>query len=290
MWFQESPDFTQCFYLTVLVYVPCGLLWLLTPLELFILNKRKVNQISWTFCSVSKVAVASALIAISCLDIGLVVKQFPSDSQTVFPVHFVTPLVRIMSFLLTIKLVMLHRRKGVQSSGLLFIFWIALLIAALPQLRSVLRGPFQVKYDSISYIAYSTCVLLMFLLNCVSDSAPQNHKPRKNASPELEASFLRQILFQWFDGFMFRGVKTPIEAETIWELNDDDVTDTLNEAFSVYWERCLEHRRASKAKPRPAVNDLLRALYDTAGFPVWTTAILRLVIIGLSLSSPQIVG
>lgn len=290
MWFRESPDFTECFYLTVLVYVPCGLLWLLTSLELFILNKRKVNQISWTFCSVSKVVVASALIAISCFDIGLYVKQFQSDSKTVFPVHFVTPIVRIMSFLLTIKLVLLHRRKGVQSSGLLFIFWIVLFIAALPQLRSVLRVPFLVKSDSISYIAYSTFVLVVFLLNCVSDSAPKNFKPKKNASPEFEASFLRQILFQWFDVFMFRGVKTPIEAETIWELNDDDMTDTLNEAFSGYWERCLEHRRASKAKPRPAANDLLRALYDTAGYPVWTTAILRLAVVGLSLSSPQIVG
>lgn len=290
MWFRESPDFTECFYLTVLVYVPCGLLWLLTPLELFILNKRKVNQISWTFCSVSKVVVASALIAISCFDIGLYVKQFQSDSKTVFPVHFVTPIVRIMSFLLTIKLVLLHRRKGVQSSGLLFIFWIVLFIAALPQLRSVLRVPFLVKSDSISYIAYSTFVLVVFLLNCVSDSAPKNYKPKKNASPEFEASFLRQILFQWFDVFMFRGVKTPIEAETIWELNDDDMTDTLIEAFSGYWERCLEHRRASKAKPRPAANDLLRALYDTAGYPVWTTAILRLAVVGLSLSSPQIVG
>lgn len=290
MWFRESPDFTECFYLTVLVYVPCGLLWLLTPLELFILNKRKVNQISWTFCSVSKVVVASALIAISCFDIGLYVKQFQSDSKTVFPVHFVTPIVRIMSFLLTIKLVLLHRRKGVQSSGLLFIFWIVLFIAALPQLRSVLRVPFLVKSDSISYIAYSTFVLVVFLLNCVSDSAPKNYKPKKNASPEFEASFLRQILFQWFDVFMFRGVKTPIEVETIWELNDDDMTDTLNEAFSGYWERCLEHRRASKAKPRPAANDLLRALYDTAGYPVWTTAILRLAVVGLSLSSPQIVG
>lgn len=290
MWFRESPDFTECFYLTVLVYVPCGLLWLLTPLELFILNKRKVNQISWTFCSVSKVVVASALIAISCFDIGLYVKQFQSDSKTVFPVHFVTPIVRIMSFLLTIKLVLLHRRKGVQSSGLLFIFWIVLFIAALPQLRSVLRVPFLVKSDSISYIAYSTFVLVVFLLNCVSDSAPKNYKPKKNASPEFEASFLRQILFQWFDVFMFRGVKTPIEVETIWELNDDDMTDTLIEAFSGYWERCLEHRRASKAKPRPAANDLLRALYDTAGYPVWTTAILRLAVVGLSLSSPQIVG
>ena len=54
-WYTDSPDFPTCFHKTILVYVPCAVLWLLSPIELksnFSSNKRFVP---WTFLNISKI-------------------------------------------------------------------------------------------------------------------------------------------------------------------------------------------------------------------------------------------
>lgn len=304
IWYQENPDFSQCFYLTLLVWIPCGLLWLLTPLDLLTVKKCTVNAISWSFLSVSKVIFTIVLVAISSLDIAVAISRWENVPQVVFPVHFVTPVIRISSFLLTLKLLVVHRRRGIQSSGTLFIFWTVLLVADLPQLRSVLSfDPMKSEnnsqllkhtswgaYEVDSFLAYSTCLFVMFLLNCFSDNAPTNQVPKANSSPERSASFPRRLIFQWFDMFMLRGLTRPVEEDTVWELNQDDLTATLTETFDGFWRRRLEQRRSKKVPSQPELYELVWALYQTIGCPIWSTALTRVIIVGLSLSSPQILG
>lgn len=277
--------------------MPCGVLWLLTVFDLLDLRKQKGNYIPWGCLSATKVILTCLLISISCLDIGLAMQVLRKVHNSVFPVHFVTPGIRILSFLITIMLMLIHRRKGVQSSGSLFIFWGLLLLASFPQLRTVLRQSETKRllwrdYKVASYLVYFSCVSVMFLLNCVSDKESENFVPKKNQSPEKCASFPRKMIFQWFDIFMLRGVKRPVDVETVWDLNDDDLTSTLNSNFDIFWEKCLDKRNDSTKNTvqRSEIFDLIWALYKTAGRPVWTTAILRLALVGLSLTSPQILG
>lgn len=246
------------------------------------------------------------LIGVSFLDIGLALQRIANDPRTVFPVHFVTPVIRIVSFLVTLVLMKMHRHRGVRSSGTLFIFWIILLISGLPQLRSVLYANSSDKRDILLfikgllwkhhkinlYLIYISTVLVMFFLNCFSDRPPRDHVPRKNESPEIGASFPRKLIFQWFDMFMLRGVKKPVDVDNVYELNETDLATTLNKTFDRFWERRrLETKRSERAsKPGSEVWDLIWALYKTAGYPLWTTAIIRIIIVASSLTLPQILG
>lgn len=224
-------------------------------------------------------------------------QQMSNIPRTVFPVHFVTPIIQIITFLLTVNLMILHRRKGIQSSCVLFIFWTLLFISAIPQLVSVLRVTASsrnvfslikvLSVESNCYVVYFVTVSLMWLLNCVSDRAPSDYVPKKNVSPEASASFLRQILFQWFDSFMWNGQKKPVVAETVWELNDEDLTTSLSATFDKHWSRSQKDERM---KLHTELYQLIWSLYQTVGLPVPITALIRLMVVFLSFVVPQILG
>ena len=69
-WNTEHPDFTPCFHKTILVFVPCGFLWLLAPLE-YMSNKRhpaRTVPTSWLF--LAKLAATAVLVAIAAAELG----------------------------------------------------------------------------------------------------------------------------------------------------------------------------------------------------------------------------
>lgn len=65
------------------------------------------------------------------------------------------------------------------TSGILFFFWLALLICGAFQFRSEILKSLKDEYEDysssfffISYMIYYTCLFLEFFLNCFADKAP----------------------------------------------------------------------------------------------------------------------
>ena len=54
VWDTEDPDLSACFDRTVLVWAPCGLLWLLAPLEARRLARSRDRLVPWTVLNVSR--------------------------------------------------------------------------------------------------------------------------------------------------------------------------------------------------------------------------------------------
>lgn len=67
-----------------------------------------------------------------------------------------------------------------RASGVLFFFWLLLIIAGLPQLRSEIvlhsekADDENVQYNFVSYMVYYPLVVLMFVLNCFADLPPRD--------------------------------------------------------------------------------------------------------------------
>ena len=55
-WYTDQPDFTTCFHETVLVYVPCGILWLLAPLQIYFARQCKDGKknLAWQLVEIGK--------------------------------------------------------------------------------------------------------------------------------------------------------------------------------------------------------------------------------------------
>ena len=115
-WYTDSPDFPTCFHKTILVYVPCAVLWLLSPIELksnFSSNKRFVP---WTVLKISKLICTSFLSVLALLELvrfALLSKNEEIEFE-IEAADFVGSAVKLATFLFNILLILSGKRAGRQ--------------------------------------------------------------------------------------------------------------------------------------------------------------------------------
>ena len=65
-WNTADPDFTPCFHKTILVYIPCGFLWIFALVDQFANWKSLKRNCPWSWINISKLFLTS-LLCITCL-------------------------------------------------------------------------------------------------------------------------------------------------------------------------------------------------------------------------------
>jgi len=53
----------------------------------------------------------------------------------------------------------------------------------------------------------------------------------------VEASYLSQILYHWYNGMVWTGVRKAIDYEDLWDLNPQDKSRSVVPIFDKYWSR-----------------------------------------------------
>lgn len=101
-WNTNDPDFTPCFQRTVLIWVPCGFLWLFAALEVFYIRNNINRNTPWGFVNVAKLILTAGLIVLSLIDLIVVIAN--QEDQDVFPIDFYTPVIKIATFVSRLKL------------------------------------------------------------------------------------------------------------------------------------------------------------------------------------------
>ena len=70
-WNTDDPDFTPCFHKTVLVFVPCGFLWIFAFLDQFQSWQSSARNCPWSWNNTSKLCITSILSVLSTIEIIL---------------------------------------------------------------------------------------------------------------------------------------------------------------------------------------------------------------------------
>lgn len=281
----QDGGLTKCFELTVLAWIPIAFLVLFTPLDIQFRRLRrnvyKSKPIPWNKFSVSKAATTIILIFVWTFAFAL---SFILDAAPVFPT---TAGLYTLAVSYTLYLMCKHRQFGVRTSGLLFLFWLLTFACGIPQLYR------EVQYlkthpaprpttshdvnEAILFIIHFALTTVLFLLNCFSDLDTTSEADKR--SPQEEASFLRTIIFQWFDLIMWRGYKKPVEPEELHHLMPEDCTQNLSDAFDKHWNRNA-HKKTG----------LLTPIRKAFGGPMKIAAFLQLAATLLKFASPKLLA
>ena len=92
-------------------------------------------------------------------------------------VHVVAPVVKIISYCLTLGLNFYQLRQGVVTSGVLFFFWFLQALCGAFTFRSVLSTDYVVGDDRIlpftTYVIQYPIIVAMFFMNCFADAKPK---------------------------------------------------------------------------------------------------------------------
>ncbi|KAH1017925.1 hypothetical protein HUJ05_008511 [Dendroctonus ponderosae] len=237
-WNTNDPQFTPCFEKTVLSWIPCLFIWTFSPMNLYYQKTSPNKSIPWNWKNFAKLLV-NALVCAVCLS------DFISSAggDVLVKVDIFMPLLKLISCALALVLAYRNKVYGVQSSGVLFIFWFLCCICGIPQFRTEIRqvqseAALEHHYEYVSYMIYYPLVVAMLLLNCFGEGEP-NIYPYGNVSkpsPEPKSGFLNRITLCFFDPFMYKGWRNPLEMNDLsGDLNKSTSEQPITSVMPVLW-------------------------------------------------------
>uniref|UniRef100_A0A2C9K9A9 ABC-type glutathione-S-conjugate transporter n=1 Tax=Biomphalaria glabrata TaxID=6526 RepID=A0A2C9K9A9_BIOGL len=232
------PQFTECFKDTVLVWVPCGVLWSATPLYLYYLSAKKKQTIPLNCLNVMKTICALLLLVISVVSL---IDDCAHDGD--IPVaKYVSGGVRIATFLLVALLLQAERHYGFITSGVLFITFTLLVIAGvIPFYSNIIEETYNSDLlDFVIYCIYFGLLLIQYFLLFWADKGPADGYSSlsdKEECPETKASFPSQIVYFWISRLLVRGYRKDLEEKDVFKLNTRDQSNNVVPDFESQWER-----------------------------------------------------
>uniref|UniRef100_A0A8C7R602 ATP-binding cassette, sub-family C (CFTR/MRP), member 3 n=1 Tax=Oncorhynchus mykiss TaxID=8022 RepID=A0A8C7R602_ONCMY len=246
----DSPDLPECFQLSVLSWLPCVYLWLACPPYLFYLQRNNKGYIMMSILNRVKTVFGLVLWIVCWTDLfGTFHELQQGDSKP--PIYFVTPLVVGMTMLLALFLIQFERLRGVQSSGILFIFWFLSVLCAIVPFRSKIL---QLRFTTFYF--YFSLIVAELILSCFNEKPPlfSNIDTDPNPCPQSTAGFLSTMTFWWFTSMAIKGYKNPLEAKDLWSLNKRDSSEVVVPKLLREWEVDLLRfpETAHFSKPTPA--------------------------------------
>lgn len=310
----DNPDLTPCFQNSLLAWVPCIYLWAALPCYLLYLRHHHHGYIVLSRLCRLKTALGVLLWCVSWADLfysfhGLVHDQAPA------PVFFVTPLVVGVTMLLATLLIQYERLRGVQSSGVLIIFWFLCVVCAIIPFRSKIlaamaEGAISDTFRFSTFYIYFALVLSALILSCFREKppffSPKNTDP--NPCPEGSAGFLSRLSFWWFTKLVILGYRRPLEEQDLWSLNEDDrsqmVVQRLLQAWEQQQKQAARHTAAAASgkkvageavgllsgRPQAREPSFLRALLVTFGPTFLISTFFKLIQDLLNFTNPQLLS
>uniref|UniRef100_A0A8C2BL41 ATP-binding cassette, sub-family C (CFTR/MRP), member 3 n=1 Tax=Cyprinus carpio TaxID=7962 RepID=A0A8C2BL41_CYPCA len=247
------PDLPACFQLSVLPWAPCIFLWLTSPFYILYLKMNNRGYIMMSILNRIKTVLGLILWIVCWTDLF---SSFHEMSQNQFkpPVYFVTPLVLGMTMLLATFLIQYERLKGVQSSGVLFIFWTISVLFAIVPFRSKIMNASQAEVSNdklrfTTFYIYFGLTLLQLILSCFNEKPPHFSSvvTDPNVCPETTAGFISKMTFWWFTSMAIKGYKSPLENKDLWSLNKQDSSELVVPNLLNEWE--MEKSKAQSVSP-----------------------------------------
>uniref|UniRef100_A0A8D3CKI2 ATP-binding cassette, sub-family C (CFTR/MRP), member 3 n=1 Tax=Scophthalmus maximus TaxID=52904 RepID=A0A8D3CKI2_SCOMX len=239
----DRPDLPECFQLSVLSWLPCIYLWAVSPIYLFYLKMNNRGYIMMSIMNRFKTAFGLLLWIVCWTDLFSTFHELRQGISHP-PIYFVTPLVLGMTMLLATFLIQFERLRGVQSSGVLFIFWFLSVLCAIVPFRSkILQASSKVtdKLRFTTFYFYFGLVVCELILCCFNEKPPlfSNAVTDPNPCPETSAGFLSTMTFWWFTSMAIKGYKMPLEAKDLWSLNQRDSSKVMVPKLLKEWEKEL---------------------------------------------------
>uniref|UniRef100_A0A9J8B2K0 ATP-binding cassette, sub-family C (CFTR/MRP), member 3 n=1 Tax=Cyprinus carpio carpio TaxID=630221 RepID=A0A9J8B2K0_CYPCA len=235
----DLPDLPACFQLSVLPWSPCIYLWLTSPFYILYLKRNNRGYIMMSILNRIKTVLGLILWIVCWTDLFSSFHEM-SQNQSKPPIYFVTPLIVGMTMLLATFLIQYERLKGVQSSGVLFIFWTISVLCAIVPFRSKImyQNGVEDKLRFTTFYIYFGLTLIQLILSCFNEKPPlfSSVVTDPNSCPEITAGFLSKMTFWWFTSMAIKGYKSPLENKDLWSLNKQDSSELVVPNLLNEWE------------------------------------------------------
>lgn len=170
------------------------------------------------------------------------------------PVYFVTPLIVGITMITATILIQYERLRGVQSSGVLIVFWFLAILCGIVPFRSKVMSSVSEgvtdRFRFTTFFIYFSLLVVELILSCFKEARPFFSPVRSdcNPCPESDAGFLSRLTFWWFTKMAILGYRRPLEEKDLWSLNEDDTSKVAVSKLIKQWENEKNKIRTSEVK------------------------------------------
>nr|XP_054762700.1 multidrug resistance-associated protein 1-like [Lytechinus pictus] len=248
------PDVTPCFQETVLSWIPPAFLLGVAPFYLLFLKHNDKGFIHISKLHKAKLCLGLLLILLPVLDLCKGIADMAQSDGGLPAVYIVTPSILAITMVVALILIHIERRKGLQSSGVLFIFYLISIICAVAEFHSkAINAQYQGSQDAFRYVTFYLYFFLLIgqlVFVAFADEMPYYSPDIAdiNPCPEARASFLSVVTFWWFTSMVIRGYKKSLERVDLWSLLSRDKACTVVPEFERSWIQ--EVHRVNHSKHR----------------------------------------
>ncbi|XP_053413294.1 ATP-binding cassette sub-family C member 6 isoform X2 [Nycticebus coucang] len=246
VWNQTEPEpagaslLNLCFLRIAGVWVPPVYLWALGPVYLFYIHRHGRGYIQMSPLFKAKMVLGFTLIVLCTSSVSVALWKIQRGTPEA-PEFLIHPTVWLTTMSLAVFLIHTDRKKGVQTSGMLFGYWLlCFLLPATSAAQQASRGAFQ--SDPIRHLSTYLCLSLVvaqFVLSCLADQPPffPKDSQQSNPCPEAGASFPSKVTFWWVARLVWRGYRRPLGPKDLWSLGKENSSEELVSQFEKEWTR-----------------------------------------------------
>ncbi|NXY26092.1 MRP1 protein, partial [Atrichornis clamosus] len=267
-WHANTPGFTWCFESSVAAWIPCAYLWICFPFYYLYLRHRNKGYIRMSCIFKAKVALGFILVILCFSDVFFMVWEI-SQGIPRTPAFFISPAVMGITMVLAIFLTQAERMMGIQSSGVLLIYWLLSFVAAVVMLSSKIqhaleRGFLEDHFHHVTIYLYAGLVLAELVLFCFVDHPPFFSKAvnTPNQCPEASSSFLSKITYWWFSGLLWKGSQQALGVDDLWPVRREDSSEEIVAWAEREWKKC--HGRTQQKMESATFKKAQKSEHDIA--------------------------
>jgi ATP-binding cassette, subfamily C (CFTR/MRP), member 1 len=243
--YSSQPDFTFCFHNTVLLWMPCAVLWLVAPLWIYMLTRQSEGKIRISWILISKSIVTILLISIETIRI---IRAYNRNEHLL--VYFLTPYILIMTYILVLFLIHFERLRNLKSSTLVFIFFGLLTLDSIVTLRSKIIHYLNHKshdtFELYLFIAFFVLICMNTILTLFSEQDVTNYdqvinkddtSSRLKKMPENNVSLMSKLWFWWINDLIKTGFKRDLVRDDLWEIDDSETSIVITKRLENAWNQ-----------------------------------------------------
>lgn len=252
-WESSDPELGVCIEKTLLIWGPCFILWLCSPIYIITQSKENRVAIPWSGLSYFKLVLSVFVTSAAVAELVITVLQ-SSQGHAVSANDYTASFILIITYILQSVLLLLSRKYGDQSSGLLWVFWLLQVLCGLSQLKSTVINVIHsdgLLGSKITFLAQYSGAVVLLIANSFADNPVDAEWFRKRkVYPEQYSSYLNKITFHWTSGLLRLGWKRSLTFDDLWEIPPHCATKTLDALWRAAWrkEMLVVRQKTSKSK------------------------------------------
>ncbi|GBM47455.1 Canalicular multispecific organic anion transporter 2 [Araneus ventricosus] len=249
-WNADEPKLSSCFRHSVLVIVPCAILWVLSVISSIRDCCRRSGRFRvrpgltpWTKFTVTKLVLTSVLILCSLAEGIYIFSQHNLKPVLTAKVYYTSVMFRTFTFVLALYLQFKQNRERKLNSYALSTFWLLFSVCNLfssPVFTAFgvkleeMTDPFIYTFRMITIIALTAQTLLSFFTD-PPNSVSWN--PQMNEFQIEQQPLLSRLFFSWMTKFVWYGYRNAFDIDNLPVLERKMYAMHAHQQFQKQWRK-----------------------------------------------------